>query len=203
MSIGAKIKQMHQDFYDFWLSYRLSSGLVPQKEVQPHRLKSILPNIVKIKGFGEDARFTLVGTNVVEEYERDFTGLKVKDHPYDVCRETYLSMIERLNAGQGLVNCHGIFCYLNKHYLRTMESGFGLACPETGEITGYLVLVTVDHSNYMEKLYLPMMPEQVDCKESVIANQTDFETTMHTYQSMMFPDPTLSPVADPLPRGSV
>ena len=179
-----QIPQKHQKFYDFWEKYRSADGRVPLGHVKPHRLKSVLPNIVKIRITPEGPRFALVGTQVVEEYEQDFTGMLVEEHPYDICRETYLSMINRMNNQPDLVNCHGLFCYLNKHYLRTMESGFALKDDPKCEICGYLVLVTIDHRQYMDKLYKPMMPERVFTGEAEIGNQSTFNQTMVQYKEL-------------------
>ena len=178
------ITQKHQDFYDFWQKYRSADGRVSLDNIRPRRLKSVLPNIVKIRTSTEGPRFALVGTQVVEEYEQDFTGMLVEDHPYAACRETYLSMIDRMNNQSDLVNCHGLFCYLNKHYLRVMESGFALSDDASGEVCGYLVLVTIDHSEYMDKLYKPMEPEQIVGGETEITNQSGFEKTMSLYKGL-------------------
>lgn len=184
MHMPMHITQKHQEFYDFWQQYRAANGRVSLGDIKPKRLKAVLPNIVKIRMSPEGPRFALVGTQVVEEYERDFTGMLVEDHPYDICRETYLSMIDRMNNQPDLVNCHGLFCYLNKHYLRTMESGFALSDGEHDAVCGYLVLVTIDHSRYMDKLYKPTAPEQVLCGETEIGNQLAFDKTMSLYKEL-------------------
>lgn len=184
MPIGSNIVQMHQSFFDFWNIYKRADGRVSIDDVRPNRLKSILPNIVKIRTSNEGSRFALVGTQVVEEYQQDFTGMLVQDHPHEVCRETYLSMIDHMNSRHGIACCFGMFCYLNRHYLRTMESGVALAHADSDKVAGYLVLVTIDHAEYMDKLYHPMPPEQVLAGEANIVSQADFNNAMQGYHSL-------------------
>lgn len=174
---------MHQEFYEFWLRHKNQMGRVPEPAIDPSRFKSLLPNIVKIRNSDDGPRFTIVGTHVVDEYKQDFTGLLVRDHPYDVCRETYLSMIERMNALALMVNSHGLFCYQGRRHLRTMESGFALATPDNN-ISGYLVLVTVDHQSYADNLYTPVEPEDVVCAEANIDSQIEFDLAMQRYQGL-------------------
>lgn len=175
---------MHQEFYEFWLQHKDQLGHVPKTAIDPSRFKSLLPNIVKIRNSDDGPRFTIVGTHVVDEYRQDFTGLLVREHPYDVCRETYLSMIERMNTLASMVNSHGLFCYEGRRHLRTMESGFALINPNDNRISGYLVLVTVDHKSYSDNLYAPAAPEKVVCAEANIASQAEFDFTMRGYQSL-------------------
>ncbi len=184
MGDKSNIIEMHQEFYEFWLHHRDVSGRVPEPAIDPSKFKPLLPNIVKIRNSDDGPRFTIVGTHVVDEYKQDFTGLLVCDHPYDVCRETYLSMIDRMNTLTSMVNSHGLFCYTNRRHLRTMESGFALANPDTNHISGYLVLVTVDHRIYSDNLYAPIEPEEVVCAEANIGNQAEFDLTMQGYQNL-------------------
>lgn len=185
MSAQSHIIEMHQSFYQFWLENRTENGFLDERNAAPKRFKALLPNIVKIRATSDGPKFSVVGTHVVDEYKQDFTGVMVHDHPYDVCREIYLSLIQRMNDQQGFVNCHGLFCYENRHYLRTMESGFALLNTETNAVSGYLVLVTVDHTAYMDTLYSPAMPINVASGETAICSQADFDQTMRAYQGIM------------------
>ncbi len=184
MSAQSHIIDMHQSFYRFWLENCTDNGFLDERDAAPKRFKALLPNIVKIRATEAGPRFSVVGTQVVDEYKQDFTGLLVDNHPYDVCRAIYLSLIQRMNDQQGFVNCHGLFCYENRHYLRTMESAFALLNNETSAVSGYLVLVTVDHTAYANTLYSPTMPINVASGETAIYSQADFDQTMRAYQGM-------------------
>ena len=174
---------MHQKFYDFWIANRSPDGRVSDESIQPRALKSLLPNIVKIRKTLDGPKYTIIGTQVVEEYKQDFTGLLVSEHPHELCRNTYISMMQKMDKQPSLVNCHGYFCYPDKAYLRTMETGFALSSSD-GEISGYLVLVTVDHTYYSDDMYLPQDPATVIAHEVCIQSQHDFDQTMSLYKTL-------------------
>jgi len=184
MMIDAEnIQKMHQEFYNFWISNRLPNGRVMDESIQPRELKSLLPNIVKIRNTPVGPKYTIIGTQVVEEYRQDYTGFLVSEHPHELCRKTYISMMQKMDTQPSLVNCYGYFCYPDKAYLRTMETGFALSSPD-GNVSGYLVLVTVDHTYYSEAMYLPKDPANVIAHEVCIQNQHDFDRTMSLYKTL-------------------
>ncbi|WP_262694551.1 hypothetical protein [Kordiimonas aquimaris] len=176
------IRELHQSFYDFWLENRTPDGRVEDKKIELSVLRSIAPNIVKIAKTPEGPKYTIIGTKVVEEYKQNFTGLLVSEHPHEVCRKTYLSMINQMEQQSSLINCHGYFCYPSKNYLRTMETAFALT--KDAEISGYLVLVTVDHTNYDGNMYLPREPSDVIAHEVQIETQQDFDGMMKSYRQL-------------------
>lgn len=177
------IRDMHQEYYNFWQHNRLPNGSVVNEKIRLDTLKSISPNIVRIRKTDDGPKYTLIGTQVVEEYKQDFTGLLVSEHPHELCRATYLSMIHQMEKQPSMVMTYGYFCYPGKSYLRTLETGFALSSPD-GSITGYLVLVTVDHSYYEQDMYLPRDPSNVVAHEVHIQSQQDFDQTMDMYQSL-------------------
>ncbi len=183
MNNHVNIIGMHQLFYDFWMRTRNEDGCVEDGKIDPNDLKPLLSNLVKIRNTPEGPQYTIVGTQIVEEYRQDFTGFLVAEHPHEICRTTYQSMIERMNSSSSLINCYGYFCYTHRNYLRTMETGFAL-CDGNGDITGYLVLVTVDHDHYFEKLYQPVNPMSVAAREADIESQNDFNSTMKLYRQL-------------------
>ncbi len=176
-------KSMHQKFYDFWQLHRLPCGGISNDVVTPKALKPLLTNIVRIRKTPAGPKYTIIGTQVVEEYKQDFTGLLVSEHPHEICRNTYISMIQQMEEQPFLVTCYGRFCYPNRNYLRTMETGFALTFAD-GTISGYLVLVTVDHTFYMDDMYSPCEPSSVTAHEVHIQNQYDFDRTMALYQGL-------------------
>lgn len=183
MATVQHIQAMHQTFFDFWNAHRALEGRVCDRLIDPKLLKSVLPNLVKIRLRDSEPKFSIVGTNIVEEYQTDFTGKLVREHPYPICREIYLSLLKHMDAEPGYKLCYGYFCYSERHYLRTMEAAFPLGS-ETGETSGYLVLVTVNHDTYKEKLYQPNMPENATTKYADIATQKEFDEAMKRYQQL-------------------
>lgn len=183
MGTKEHIKNMHQQFYDFWQKHRQPDGSVSNSLITLNALRPIVPNLVKIANTPAGPKYTIIGTQVVEEYKQDFTGLLVEEHPHELCRNTYISMIQQMEQQPSLVTCYGYFCYPDKSYLRTLETGFSLSSPD-GAITGYLVLVTVDHSFYQGDMYLPQDPANVAAHEVHIQNQQDFDRTMTLYQGL-------------------
>lgn len=183
MGTKEHIHAMHQEFYNFWQQNRLADGSVLNEKVRLDTLKSVLPNIVKIRKTPDGPKYTLIGTQVVEEYKQDFTGMLVSEHPHELCRNTYISMIEQMEKQPSMVTCYGYFCYPDRSYLRTLETGFALSSAD-GTKTGYLVLVTVDHSYYEGTMYLPNDPANVMAHEVHIQNQQDFDRTMALYQTL-------------------
>ena len=179
---STQIRNMHQSFYDFWQENRSNDGYVDDSKIELSAFKSIASNIVKIKKTPKGPKYTIIGTNIVDEYKQDFTGLLVSEHPHEPCRETYFSLIEKMEKKPSLVNCYGYFCYPSKNYLRTMETAFPIS--KQGEISGYLVLVTVDHTHYGDNMYQPRDPSSVTANEVQIENQQDFDHTMALYQQL-------------------
>ena len=183
MMTAAHIQKMHQEFYNFWKSNRLPDGSVKNESIHPRALKSLLPNIVRIRKTPAGAKYTIIGTQVVEEYKQDFTGLLVSEHPHEICRNTYISMMQQMDKQPSMVTCYGYFCYPDKAYLRTMETGFALSSAD-GAISGYLILVTIDHTSYLNDMYLPQDPASVAAHEVHIESQHDFDRTMSLYQTL-------------------
>lgn len=183
MRTAQHIQSMHQEFYNFWEKHRLPDGSVANEKIRLDALKPVISNLVKIGKTPEGPRYTIIGTQVVEEYKQDFTGLLVSEHPHEICRNTYLSMMQQMEEQPSLVTCYGYFCYPNKNYLRTLETGFAVSSDE-GTKSGYLVLVTVDHSYYKHGMYIPQDPAKVAAHEVHIENQRDFDRTMTLYQSL-------------------
>ncbi len=183
MNTAEHIKGMHQEFYDFWQQHRQPDGSVINDKITLNALKPVVPNLVKIGKTPVGPKYTLIGTQVVEEYKQDFTGFLVAEHPHEICRNTYISMMRQMDEQSALVTCYGRFCYPNKNYLRTMETGFALSSAD-GNISGYLVLATVDHTFYLHDMYLPYEPSKVATHEVHIQNQRDFDRTMDLYQGL-------------------
>lgn len=183
MKPSEQIRTMHQKFYSFWQENRAPDGSVANEKIRLDTLKGVLPNIVRIRKTEDGPKFTLIGTQVVEEYKHHITGLLVSEHPHEVCRATYISLIKQMEKQSSMVTCYGYFCYPDRRYLRTMETGFTLSAPD-GTITGYLVLVTVDHSHYQHDMYLPRDPVEVISNEVFIQSQQDFDQAMSLYQSL-------------------
>lgn len=183
MGTPRHIFNLHQAFFDFWTENRLPSDRVRDKSVDPKLLKLLLPNLAKIRLGQNGPGFSLVGTNIAEEYQTDFTGKLVTEHPYPICREIYLTLIERMDMQPGYKICYGYFCYNERQYLRTMEATFPLES-DAGDASGYLVLVSVDHGAYKDKLYLPEMPIDATAKYADVVTQDDFEDAMERYRTL-------------------
>lgn len=182
MDQSPHIQRQHQKFYDFWHENANDHGQVPADTFNPKSLIPLLSNLVKVKETAEGPQYTVIGTNVVEEYKQDFTNILIKDHPYPVCRDIYLNLIERMKHEQTLAVCFGQFCYPDRKYLRTMHSGFALY-DSNQRITGYIILFTVDHSLYPQDIYAPVSPHEYGLKDAQISNQHDFDKTIETYNT--------------------
>lgn len=182
MKEADQIRGMHQFFYEFWSSNKMPNGSVLEANAHPAQLKSVLPNIVKIKNTTDGPRFSVVGTGIVDEYRQDFTGILVTEHPYEICREIYLSLIQRMNSAPGLKSTYGQFCYRERELLKTMEMAFPLT-DEDGIISSYLVFVTVDHSDYARQLYFPTMPNKATSVEVDISTKAEFRKLLADYKN--------------------
>ena len=183
MSGDANIISLHQAFFEFWCNHRCELGRVSEKNVSLRALKTVLPNIIKLKKTSDGPRYSVLGSNVLEEYDQNFTGILVSDQPHEICKKADLALIKRIEKKPSFTVSFGFFCYPNKNYLRVMDSGFAFTADD-GSISGYLVVFTVDRDNYLEKLYSPINPHRIESGKADVANQNDFDQAVEQYKNL-------------------
>ena len=177
------IVPLHQAFYTYWQDHCCKGGRVKEKDISLRALKSILPNLIKIRKTPDGPQYSVIGTNVIQEYGKNFTGLFVSEQPHEICKKADFALIKRMENQSSLVISFGYFCYPGKHYLRVMNSCFALISDD-GRISGYLLLFTVDRGTYLEKMYDPIDPVQINTGKADVVSQQDFDHAMAQYNSL-------------------
>ncbi|WP_343563377.1 hypothetical protein [Kiloniella sp. b19] len=139
-------------FSDFYARAATPEGWICKSDIQLEVFASVAANMILLKRERDDWVFTLIGTGIVEEYRRDFTGFSVQEIPHDECRTLYRETIEKTSTHVRPFEIRGDFCCADGNFIKASEISVPLS--EDGQsVTHVLILCVLDRSDKTMKLY--------------------------------------------------
>ncbi len=156
---------IHTTLLNFYEDHANSNGLVPKPSVDPIHLKDILPFLILAKKTElDDWQFTVVGTEIVAGYGRDFSGVMLSQLEYSPCQNVYQQMIGECVRAREPLLCVGRMQYPEREMLDTHKTI--LPVSDNGSSVSHCLfgLSVVRRPRSIDTFYQPTVPlGSVDC----------------------------------------
>jgi hypothetical protein len=157
-----------QSFIDFWRDHASEDGWVDKRYITLSKLWLLSPNLILLKRAETGRwRFTLIGTDIVEEYKEDFTGCYIEDIPHEECRTLYREATSRTAAISLAHRLEGNFCNNDGGYQKAEEVAIPVS-KNAQDVTHVMILCLVDRSDPERSLYDDIGHDSFDYKISPI-----------------------------------
>ncbi len=149
----SEIELKLEPMIDFCNRNSTRNGWVEKHKIQLAHLKAIASNVVMLKKTKESRwRFTLIGTSIVDEYKKDFTGFYIEDIPYEECRALFSAATHNTSEKSQPFKLQGKFCNHDGDFFDVRE--IAVPVSDNGkEVTHVLIYMFIDRNNPGRFLY--------------------------------------------------
>lgn len=156
---------IHATLLNFYEDHANSSGLIPKPSVDPITLKDVLPYLILSKRTESgDWQFTVVGTEIVAGYGRDFSGVLLSQLEYSPCQNVYRQMIQECTKTREPLLSVGRMHYPERQVLDTQKTILPIS--DNGSSVSHCLfgLSVVQRPRSIDYFYQPIKPlGSVDC----------------------------------------